>query len=191
MTLSSVQFSCSSRVHGPQHAWFPCPSPAPGACSDSCPLSQCCHPTISSSVDPFSSPLQSFPASGSFPGSQLFASGGLCSRVTPGSFTPSTFLSLPVSRCVLPVQAPRAHAYREVRLRGRQGVGLALTDRGCIAILGLVSSLQRPPRGGQGRCPSLSAVFSDAGSPRLQMQPPPCFQAVPALRRGDLSSPAC
>ena len=62
--------------HGPQHARPPCPSPTPGACSNSCPLSQWCHPAISSSVIPFSSCLQSFPASGSFPMSQLFASGG-------------------------------------------------------------------------------------------------------------------
>ena len=53
----------------------PCPSPAPGACSDSCPLSRCCHPTISSSVVAFFC-LQSFPASGSFPMRQFFASGG-------------------------------------------------------------------------------------------------------------------
>ena len=53
-----------------------CPSPTPRACSNSCPLSQWCHPTISSSVIPFSSRLQSFPASGSFPMSQFFTSGG-------------------------------------------------------------------------------------------------------------------
>ena len=52
------------------------PSPSPGVCSNSCPLSQWCHPTISSSVTPFSSCPQSFPASGSFPMSQLFASSG-------------------------------------------------------------------------------------------------------------------
>ena len=54
----------------------PCPSPAPGACSNSCPLSQWCHPTISSSVITFSSCLQSFPASGSLLMSQFFTSGG-------------------------------------------------------------------------------------------------------------------
>ena len=62
--------------HGLQHARFPCPSSSPWACSNSCPLSQWFHPTISSSVVPFSSCLQSFPASGSFLMSQLFASGG-------------------------------------------------------------------------------------------------------------------
>ena len=62
--------------HGLQHAMLPCPSLSPGICSNSCPLSQWCHSTISSSVIPFSSCLQSFPASGSFPLSQLFASGG-------------------------------------------------------------------------------------------------------------------
>ena len=55
---------------------LPCPSPTPGVCSNSCPSSQWCRPTISSSVIPFSSRLQSFPASGSFPVSQFFASGG-------------------------------------------------------------------------------------------------------------------
>ena len=59
-----------------QHAWPPCPSPTPPVYSNSCPLSRWCHPTISSSVIPFSSCPQSFPASGSFPMSQLFTSGG-------------------------------------------------------------------------------------------------------------------
>ena len=73
----SVQFSRSVvsdslRPHGLQHARFPCPSPTPGACSNSCPSSQWWHPTISSSVIPFSSCPQSLPASASFPMSQLF-----------------------------------------------------------------------------------------------------------------------
>ena len=58
--------SDSLRPHGQQHARLPCPSPTPRACSNSCPLNQWCHPTISSSVIPFSC-LQSFPAAGSFP----------------------------------------------------------------------------------------------------------------------------
>ena len=62
--------------HEPQHARPPCPSPTPGAYPNQCPLSRWCHPTISSSVSPFSSCLQTFPASGSFQMSQLFASGG-------------------------------------------------------------------------------------------------------------------
>ena len=62
--------------HGPQHARPPCPSPTPRVYSNSCPLSWWCLPTISSSVIPFSSSLQSFPASGSFPMGQFFASGG-------------------------------------------------------------------------------------------------------------------
>ena len=61
---------------GLQHARSPCPSPTPKACSNSCPSSQWRHPTILSSVVPFSSCLQSFPGSGSFPVSQLCASGG-------------------------------------------------------------------------------------------------------------------
>ena len=64
------------RLHGLQHARPPCPSLSPRVCSNSCPLSQWCHPTISSSVVPFSSCHQSFPASGSFPMSWLFISGG-------------------------------------------------------------------------------------------------------------------
>ena len=64
------------RPHKLQHARLPCPSPTPGAYSNSCPSHRWCHPTISSSVVPFSSHLQSFPASGSFPMSQFFISGG-------------------------------------------------------------------------------------------------------------------
>ena len=78
--FSSVQFNCSVmcnslRSHGLQHTRPTCPSPTPGACSNSCPLSWWCHLTISSSVVPFSSCLQSFPASGYFPMSQFFISG--------------------------------------------------------------------------------------------------------------------
>ena len=65
-----------------QHVWLPCPSPTPRACSNSCPLSQWCHTTISSSVVSFSSCFQSFPASGSFPMSQFFASGGQSIRAS-------------------------------------------------------------------------------------------------------------
>ena len=76
-----VQFSCSVmsdslRPHGLQHARLPCPSLTPRAYLNLCPSSQWCHPTISSSVIPFCFCLQSFPASGSFPMSQLFTSGG-------------------------------------------------------------------------------------------------------------------
>ena len=73
--ISSV-VSDSLRHHGLQHARPPCPLPTPGVNPNSCPLSQWFHPAISSSVIPFSSCLQSFPASGSFQMSQLFASGG-------------------------------------------------------------------------------------------------------------------
>ena len=79
--FSSVQFSCSVvsdslRQLELQHARPPCPSPTSKVHSDSCPSSWWCHPTISSSVSPFSSCLQSFPAPGFFPMSRLFASGG-------------------------------------------------------------------------------------------------------------------
>ena len=80
-TISSVQVSHSVVYdslwpHELQHARPPCPSPTPRIHPNPCPLSQWCHPTISSSVIPFSSCLQSFPASGSFPMSQFFTSGG-------------------------------------------------------------------------------------------------------------------
>ena len=84
---ASVQFSHSVvsnslQPHKLQHARFPCPSPTPGAYSHSCPSRQWCHPTISSSVVPFSSRLQSFPASGSFLVSQFFPSGGQSTGVS-------------------------------------------------------------------------------------------------------------
>ena len=79
--ITSVQFICSImsnslQPHEPQHARPPCSSPTPRVHPNPCPLSWWCHPTISSSGIPFSSCPQSFPASGSFPMSQLFASGG-------------------------------------------------------------------------------------------------------------------
>ena len=74
--------SDSLRPHGLQHARPPCPSPSPRACSNSCPLSQWRHPSISSSVVPFSSCRQSFPASGSFPLSWLFTSSGQSIRAS-------------------------------------------------------------------------------------------------------------
>ena len=76
--------------HGQQHTRFSCPSPSPGVCLNSCPLHQWCHPTISSSVDPFSSCIWSFPASASFLMSWLFVSDG-------------HGIGASVSVCVLPV----------------------------------------------------------------------------------------
>ena len=89
--LDSVvaQSSLTLQLHGLRQARLPCPSPSPAACSNSCPLSQWCHPTISSSVIPFSCP-QCFPASGSYLMSQLFASGG-----------PS--IGVPASASILPI----------------------------------------------------------------------------------------
>ena len=77
--VSSIQSFSRVRLfvtHGLQHARPPCPSPTPRAYSNSCPLNPWCHPTISSSVVPFFSCSQSFPASGSFQMSQFFTSGG-------------------------------------------------------------------------------------------------------------------
>ena len=81
LSWHSIQFNYSVgpdslRPYRLQHTRVPCSSPNPGACSNSCPSSQWCHPTISSSVIPFSSCPQSFPASGSFPMSQFFTSSG-------------------------------------------------------------------------------------------------------------------
>ena len=92
--FSSVQYSYSVmsdslRPHESQHARPPCPSPTPRVHSESHPLSQWCHPAISSSVAPFSSCLQSLPASESFPMSQLFAWGGQSNGVLAlASFLP-------------------------------------------------------------------------------------------------------
>ena len=94
--FSSVALSCLTlQPHEPQHSRPPCPSPTPGVHLNPCPLSWWCHPTISSSVIPFSC-LQSFPASGSFQMSQLFASGGQSIRVSASTsvfqWTPRTDL---------------------------------------------------------------------------------------------------
>ena len=90
---SSVQFSHSVvsnslQPHELQHTRPPCPSPTPGVHPNPCPLSQWCHPTISSSVVPFSSCLPSFPALGSFQKSQLFASGGQSTGVSTSASVP-------------------------------------------------------------------------------------------------------
>ena len=88
ISIWRVQFSWSVvsdylQPRGLQYARPPCPSPTPGACSNSCPLSQWCCPVISSSVVPFSSCLQSFPASESFPKSRFFAAGGQSIGASP------------------------------------------------------------------------------------------------------------
>ena len=74
--FSSVTQWCMTQPRELQHSRPPCPTPTPGVYPNSCSLSRWCHPTVSSSVIPFSSCPQSFPASGSFQMSQLFASGG-------------------------------------------------------------------------------------------------------------------
>ena len=89
--ISRSVVSDSLRHHESQHARPPCPSPTPGVHSDSCPLSQWCHPAISSSVVPFSSCPQSLPASESFPMSQLFEWGGQSTGVSAlASFLPKS-----------------------------------------------------------------------------------------------------
>ena len=82
LLFSCLVMSDSLQPHGLQHTMFSCPSASPRVSSNSYPMSQWCHPTISSSVVPFFSCLQSFAASGSFPMSQLFASGGQSIRVS-------------------------------------------------------------------------------------------------------------
>ena len=98
--------------HGLHHARLPYPSPTPGICSDLCPMSRWCHPTISSSVVPFSSCLQSFPASGFFPMSWLFTLGG-----------PSIGASIPAS--VLPVNIQDWFPIRLTHLITLQSKGLS------------------------------------------------------------------
>ena len=88
-SVHSLFVSDSLRPYGLQHARPPCPLPTLGVYTKSCPLSQWCHPTISFSVNSFSSCLQSFPASGSFPRSQLFTSDGQSVGVSaPASVLP-------------------------------------------------------------------------------------------------------
>ena len=86
--FSRSVFSSSLQPHGPQHARPPCLSPIPRVYSNSWALSRWCHPTISSSVIPFFSCLQSFPASGSFQMSQFFTSGGQSIGVSASSSVP-------------------------------------------------------------------------------------------------------
>ena len=100
--MSVSQFSCSVMSnslwpHGPQHASPPCPSPTPGVYSNSCPSSRWCHPSISSSVVPFSSCLQSFPASGSFQMSQFFTSGSQSIKSFSFTISPSNEYSRLIS----------------------------------------------------------------------------------------------
>jgi len=109
---SSVTQSCATlQSHELKHTRLPCPSLSPGACSNSRPLSRWCHPTISSSVVPFSSCLQFFPASGSFPVSQLFAWDGqsigtsasalvLLMNIQSWLALSWSVLSLPATECV-------------------------------------------------------------------------------------------
>ena len=116
--FSSVQFSCSVKSdslqpHGLQHASLLCPSPTPRAYSNSCPSSQWCYTTISSSVIPIYSCLQSFPASGSFPMSQFFTSGGQ---------------SIVVSASVLPIHI-------------QEWFPLGWTDWNLLAVKGTLKSL--------------------------------------------------
>ena len=98
--LQSDKDSCCSVMsdslwsYGLQHTRLPRPSLSPRACSNSCPLSRWCHPTILSSVAPFSSCLQSFPASGSFPMSQFFASGGQSIAASASAFPMNEYSGL-------------------------------------------------------------------------------------------------
>ena len=135
--MPSVQFSRSVvsnslPPHGLQHTRLPCPSPTPGAYSNSCPSSQWCHPTISSSVVPFSSCLQSFPASGSFAMSQFCMSlyalvsskmGLLRRRVKP--YKPGFLLLVNYAQHKAVKENPQSLAgMRPWRLTGVHGVGL-------------------------------------------------------------------
>jgi len=110
LLLFSHWLVCDSlRPHGPQPARPPCPSPTPGLYSNSCPLPRWCHPTISSSVVPFSSRPQSFPASGSFPMSWLFSSGG--QRLGPSASAPVLPMNIQtlLGPCGKGTELPSAH----------------------------------------------------------------------------------
>ena len=106
----------SFQPHGLQYTSLPCLSPSPGACSNSCLLSWWCRPTISSSFMSFFSFLQSFPASGSFPMSQFFASGGISIRYLPPhnnwvcTLEPGDLNYWDHMQQLLKPECPRAHA---------------------------------------------------------------------------------
>jgi len=100
--------SDSLQPHEPQHARPPCPPPTPRVYPNSCPLSQWCHLTISSSVVPFSSCLQSFPTPGSFQMSQLFASGNTYSIITT---TPCHRFLPDIMNCMVPGSCASTCAY--------------------------------------------------------------------------------
>ena len=102
LMFSHSVMSHSLWPHGLWHTRLPYSLPSPRVCSNSCPLSQWCHPTISSSVIPFSSCLKSFPASGSFPMSQFFASGGPSIGVSASSSTVIQFSCSVVSDSLRP-----------------------------------------------------------------------------------------
>ena len=106
--------SKSLQLHGLQHIRLPCPSPSPRVCSNSCPLSQWCRPTISSCVVPFSSYLQSFPASGFFSLNQHFASGGQSTGAS-------------ASASVLPMNIQDWYPYGLTGLISLQSMGLSNT----------------------------------------------------------------
>ena len=99
LLFSHSVVSTSLRPCGLQHSKLPCPSPTPGAYSNSCPLCRLCHPTISSSV-PFSSCLQSFPALGSFPMSWFFTSGGQSNGVSASASVLPMIKSYPNNNCI-------------------------------------------------------------------------------------------
>ena len=103
LSVSHSVVSDSLRPRGRQHASPPCPSPPLRVCSYSCPLSQRCHPTTSSSVTPLSSCLPSFPASGSFLMSWLFTSGGQSIAVSASaSVLPMTTQGIQPYTCIYP-----------------------------------------------------------------------------------------
>ena len=111
MPLSSVAQSCPTlQPHGLKQPRLPCPSSGPGDCSDSCPLSQWCHPTIPSPVIPSASCLQSFPASGSFLMSQFFTSSGQ---------------SVEALASILPVTIEDQHPFQLTGLFSLQSKGLS------------------------------------------------------------------
>jgi len=111
-SFSSVQSLSHVWLFVLQHVRLPCPSPTPRACSNSCPLSRWCHSTISSSVVPFSTCLQSSPASGSFSVSQLFTSGGQSSGVAASASVLPHYLSVLFLIITLNSSNPILHVWK-------------------------------------------------------------------------------
>ena len=169
--------SNSLAPHGLQHTRLPCPSPSPGPHSNSRPLSQWCHPTISSLAVPFSSCPQPFPASGSFLVSWLFASGGQSIGASASPFhiwsftgTQSCWLGYVLSiYCVSSYSAELSSCDTELEATGSEIYYPALFRKSLLTSV-LISCLMRKTSGVRGRVLKWSMDIGDRYKPRLRQR---------------------